>query len=251
MSKNCLCGVTTSYANIARHKKICKALPIIIKLNEKIENLEKTIQKKQNEILILHKEIEIKEAKSPDLFYKHNKIQEKDFLEILQEKDTRIINLQQDLLKEKNKIKTQINNTYNNININICPFGKEKLPEKSAVKPLFYFPSESVPNYIKLKHFNEIGAGNIRILNERGKFLQVVELDQTGRKRWVKRDKSKTLSDITESNIDELVEVFGADKIALWKQWYIASGLNKNGFEKTSAWRNLLKNVELVILNAN
>jgi hypothetical protein len=45
------------------------------------------------------------------------------------------------------------------------------------------------------------------------------------------------------------VDQHGAKGVSIWKQWYDGSGLAKNGYDKTKEWRDLLKKVELVLLN--
>ena len=77
----------------------------------------------------------------------------------------------------------------------------------------------------------------------------MVEKDREGRKRWVRRDRSRTIADMAEHNLDELVEKYHAVRTPLFRQWYTHTGLDKDGFDKTPAWRELTSRVDLAVLN--
>ena len=100
-----------------------------------------------------------------------------------------------------------------------------------------------------MKHFDSEGVGNVRIPNVRGNTIQVIEEDANGKRKWVKKDKQRTIFDMTNLNLDELVEKYGAESTTLWKMWYENSGLSKEGYDKTKEWKELVKKVELVLLN--
>jgi hypothetical protein len=179
---------------------------------------------------------------------KEKKNEEKD--KVIKDKDKEIKKTYKIIEKNNRKIEKLLRSSVSNtININICAFGKEPQIEREKVIPLLKMPADAVPKYIKMKHFDENGEGNVKILNERGKFIQVLEEDTNGIKRWVKRDKNKTISDMTELNLDELIEKYNAQKVVFFKHWYEACGLNKEGFDKRIEWRQLLRQVELLFLN--
>ena len=208
---SCICGYEGRKDSVERHKKTCK-IPIIQKLEHELEETKAELH-----------EANIK----------------------LKEKDQYI-----EKLLNKTKV-TNINNINNNINIyNVCPFGQEPQLAHKDVAALLKMPAESVPKYIQMKHFDSENGGNVRIPNIRSNIVQVVEEDATtGHRKWVKRDKTQTISDMAERNLDELVEKHGAKGVAIWKQWYEASGLAKDGYDKTKEWRDIVKKVELVLLN--
>lgn len=49
--------------------------------------------------------------------------------------------------------------------------------------------------------------------------------------------------------LEELKEKHKALRVAVWKQWYEESGLSGNGYYKTDAWKEIQKQVELLLLN--
>lgn len=141
-------------------------------------------------------------------------------------------------------------NVTNNFNIlNICPFGQEPAIQHEDVKPLLTLPAKSVPKYIQMKHFTSSDTKNVCLTNVRGNTIQVVEEDQDGTRKWVQRDRNQTIYDMTESNLEELKEKHKALRVAVWKQWYEESGLSGNGYYKTDAWKEIQKQVELLLLN--
>ena len=139
--------------------------------------------------------------------------------------------------------------TINNFNINIIPFGSEPSLTTDEVKPLLYRPFDSVPKYIELKHFGKENTANIRISNKRGNTIQILEHDSTKKRmRWVEKDKKEEINKLTDLNLDELKDRYSADKVGVWRQWYNESGLADNGYDKTQTWKNLVKQVENVLV---
>ena len=226
---SCVCGYEGRKDSVLRHKNTCKALSVIETLQEKVQKLEG----EQSILPIIQKlEHELEQTKA-ELHEANIKLKEKDqYIE-------KLLN------------KTKVTNINNNINIyNVCPFGQEPQLAHKDVAALLKMPAESVPKYIQMKHFDSENGGNVRIPNIRSNIVQVVEEDaKTGHRKWVKRDKTKTISDMAERNLDELVEKHGAKGVAIWKQWYEGSGLAKDGYDKTKEWRDIIKKVELVLLN--
>ena len=146
------------------------------------------------------------------------------------------------------------NNILYNV-VNLCPFEATPLPNPDSVKRLLSSvyslesAAESVPKYIKLKHFDNKNTCNIRMPNVRGKTIQVVESDQNGKKRWCSKSKKEMLDKLTDKNLEELIDEFGAEKITKWKDWYTQEGLNENGYDKTSEWKELVGRVERVLMD--
>lgn len=208
----CVCGYSC-YAHLARHKKTCKAFQIH-KLSE--ENM-----------LLKQRNIELE-----------NRVNEL-------------------LTKIATEPKTVINynNNYNNYNIlNIQDFNSTSLPNSEQVKRILGAvysldsAAESVPKYIKLKHFSNENTRNIRIPNVRGKTIQVIESDANGKKQWAHKDKKRMLEELTDTNLEELVDEYGATKVAKWREWYNGT-VNKDGYDKTQEWKDLVNRVERALLD--
>ena len=109
-------------------------------------------------------------------------------------------------------------------------------------------PSESVPRYVEMKHFQRPETANIRIPNKRGRTIQVVEEDKDGkRRRWVDKDRQEILSKITDASLDELIEHYNAGNDVLWNKWFENNGLKDEGYDKTETFRQLVRKVENVI----
>lgn len=141
---------------------------------------------------------------------------------------------------------------HNNVTINIVPYGQEEPLSSAQVQSILSrLPSESVPRYIEMKHFSKPENANIRITNKRGRILQVVQEDGNKRRRWVDRDRIDMLSAITEQSFEELIDQFDAEKYKNWNQWYESSGLDKEGYDKTDAFREIMKKVDNIITSQN
>ena len=142
--------------------------------------------------------------------------------------------------EELEKRSTTINVT-NNLtnNINIIAYGHEPTPDLKDVLSLLRPPEESVARYIELKHFSRPETSNMRISNKRSKTMQVVEEDVNRRLRWREKDRKATIEKLVEHNLEELVDVHGAEKVFLWKSWYKSTGLADAGYDKTDAWKRV------------
>ena len=81
--------------------------------------------------------------------------------------------------------------------------------------------------------------------------MQVVEEDGLKRRRWVDRNRTEMLSAITEKSLEELLNEFDAEKYKRWNQWYELSGLDNEGFDKTDAFREIMKKVDNMITSQN
>ena len=160
--------------------------------------------------------------------------------------------LQGRLDEARNARPTQ-NVTNQNVTINIVPYGREAPLTNTQVRSILSsIPSESVSKYIELKHFGKPEHSNIRIPNKRGRTLQVVEEDKDGkRRRWVDKDRKEMLSAITDASLEELIDRFDAEKYKEWNDWFESSGLKDEGYDKTDAFKEIMKKVENVITSQN
>ena len=139
---------------------------------------------------------------------------------------------------------------------NICiynsvyPHSKEGiLLPQAIVDPLLRTPSESVPRFIQLKHFTGPNiARNIHLPNRRGNTIQVVE-ECDGVLRWVHRDRKTTLDTLFERHLNELRNVYGAESVETWMQWYQGKGLSDETRRHTIEWKEQLGKLDLVLIN--
>ena len=163
-----------------------------------------------------------------------------------------VCELQGRLDEARNARPTQ-NVTNQNVTINIVPYGREAPLTNTQVRSILSsIPSESVSKYIELKHFGKPEHSNIRIPNKRGRTLQVVEEDKDGkRRRWVDKDRKEMLSAITDASLEELIDRFDAEKYKEWNDWFESSGLKDEGYDKTDAFKEIMKKVENVITSQN
>lgn len=216
------CGTTCSKANLARHKNTCKACEVIKTLKKEYEDLHKSyiaLQTTEQSKHILNMENTITELR-----------------QLCKEKD--------DLLKEQCNVDKR-----QKVNVDtIIPFGLEPHVCAKEVKAILSQPTTSVSKYIELRHFKNKETGNIRIPNKRGNTCQVVKDSENNKKRWVEQDKKGQLINITESALDELRERYQAEKISIWKNWYVNNKLDQDGFDTTREFKNILQQVEHVIL---
>ena len=179
-------------------------------------------------------------------------------LDIESKRDAEIARLQtenarltEELAAERARPIVTTTNIVNNDNrtINILPYGEEPVPERKDVLPLLYNPERSVARYIEMKHFSSRETANMRIPNKRARTMQLVEQSRDGTKRWVDVDRKETIDKVTEENLIELTDVQDAEKVAVWRDWYMNRGLNAEGYDKTAAWRRLGMSVENLLLS--
>ena len=152
-------------------------------------------------------------------------------------------------IEELERRGTTINVTNNLTNINIIAYGQEPTPNLKDVLPLLRPPEESVARYIELKHFSRPETSNMRISNKRSKTMQVVEEDVNRRLRWREKDRKATIEKLVEQNLEELVDLHGAEQIFLWKNWYRSTGLSDAGYDKTGAWKRVNNDVENMLIS--
>ena len=229
----CVCGYNT-VAALARHKRTCK----VIAWHAKCQ----AAQAKNDEL-----EKELVELKADHLREKTALLQE---IAELREAKSRIPKLEEKVtelrgrLDESRKARPNVQN----MTINILPYGQEVPLTMEQVRPLMNLPSESVPRYVEMKHFQRPETANIRIPNKRGRTIQVVEEDKDGkRRRWVDKDRQEILSKITDASLDELIEHYNAGNDVLWNKWFENNGLKDEGYDKTETFRQLVRKVENVI----
>ena len=219
----CVCGYNTAAA-LARHKRTCK----VIAWYEKCVHLQQELDR-----------VSADNAHFVDLQTENERL--------------RAENLELTARLEEARAARPVQNVNNNVTINIVPYGQEEALTTTDVQSILqHLPgSETIPRYIEMKHFRNPENSNIRITNKRGRIMQVVEEDGRKRRRWVDRDRTEMLSAITEKSLDELLNEFDAEKYKRWNQWYESSGLDDEGFDKTDAFREIMKKVENVITSQN
>ena len=154
------------------------------------------------------------------------------------------------MTKEIEELRQRPTTVHNyDINVNILAHGQEPLPDTRDVLSLLRPPEESVARYIELKHFSRPETSNMRISNKRSKTMQVVEEDVNRRLRWREKDRKATIEKLVEHNLEELVDVHGAEKVFLWKSWYKSTGLADAGYDKTDAWKRVNNDVENMLIS--
>ena len=155
------------------------------------------------------------------------------------------------LIRKNEELGSTTINVTNNLtnNINIIAYGHEPTPDLKDVLSLLRPPEESVARYIELKHFSRPETSNMRISNKRSKTMQVVEEDVNRRLRWREKDRKATIEKLVEHNLEELVDVHGAEKVFLWKSWYKSTGLADAGYDKTDAWKRVNNDVENMLIS--
>tara|TARA_B110000008_G_scaffold279489_3_gene326782 strand:+ start:3553 stop:4113 length:561 start_codon:yes stop_codon:yes gene_type:complete len=102
--------------------------------------------------------------------------------------------------------------------LNIIPFSQEPSLTKEVVKNLLEPVDESVPRYVKLKHFEQAG-GNIRIPNKCQKRIQIFT-EENGKSNWITKDRDDFIKDLTGLSMIELDTKYGASSMSeKWKMW--------------------------------
>lgn len=207
------CGTFQTKSNTSRHKRTCKACPLIDLLQRENKKLKSFV----NTTTTLNTLLAENQALHVELRQKNDEIQR--------------------LLREPKITQTNITNIY--------PYGKEPDLSEHSVKQLLFPPENSVPEYIKLKYFTQAG-GNLKLTNIRSRTMQIVEEDVDGNLKWVHKDKNDVLNELAESNLEELKEKYGANKLVSWKKWY--DDLGDDCYDKFQ-WKTLTNKIELVLLN--
>lgn len=211
----CLCGYEGRSDNISRHRKKCIPLGII----ERLMNENKKMKDEMN--LLRHENLK----------------------------------LLRDVPQTSNVTNTTVNNITNNIQVNniLCPsFGSEPAPKRTSVKRVLQETRQdcrnSVPEYIRLKYLSFNGKGNIRILDKNGNKIQVIGHDQNGQKTWIDRDKNETIHNITEENVDELLETY-IPKLPVdghyFNCWYKTFNMNDSS---SSEFKRVKEKVECLLM---
>lgn len=253
----CVCGYTNESSNLRRHQRTCKLLhhPFVKKLQQENESLQDEVSRLKCQLEALLSGNETLKEENADLQSENKSLQ----TQLNEQLRARLDETTRPLTTNNT---THNNNTHNTQNIHnnvtiVLPYGQEPDLTKAQVNSILScIPSESVPKYVEMKHFSRPETSNIRITNKRGNTMQVLQqtADQTEGKRvrrWVDRDRKEMVSDITERSLDELVDNYNAVKHKPWKMWYEASQLDKDGFDKTQAFRELVKKVDNLITSQN
>ena len=116
------------------------------------------------------------------------------------------------------KEKTSLTVNIGSINVmNIIPFSKEPQINSDEVKDILEPAEESVPKYIKLKHFTHSG-GNLRIPNKNQQRIEVF-CEHQNETTWVTKHKTDFIKELTTQCLHELVNL-GAEQLSReWKIW--------------------------------
>jgi hypothetical protein len=216
---SCLCGyISEDKSNFKRHQKSCKH----------------TIKRKYDDLLRVHDTTleELNETKR-ELCSKQKELQE-------------VI----DTVKQLKKKTTTIKDCNICIVNNIYPHSREPaIISPTIIEQLLQSPTESVPNFIQLKHFvGPLSARNIQLPNIRGNTVKVVAETNTGL-RWVHRDRKEFVDDLFERNLDELRTNYNAERVQAWKEWYRSTGLHGLHARETTTWKEQLCKLDLLLVN--
>lgn len=161
----------------------------------------------------------------------------------LAEKDNQI----QQLIKRPRTTNT-INNIYTVNNLNL--FGNEEIDSipglSIKLQKLFKDPDSSVANMIKLKQTLEKNR-NIRVLNKREPYIQIVVKNHNGTKEWKTCNKIELLPELVQTTAMELEghadETFNGRKYSAWYEKLLESQ-EKNGIlakeQERSAYQALV-----------
>ena len=224
---SCPCGYSIG-SNLARHRRTCK----VIAWYEKCMHLQQEV-----------------ERLTPD----NSRLLAENASVSTENEQIRAENMELSARLEEARAARPVQNVNNNVTINILPYGQEQPPSTADVRSILqHLPgTDSISRYIEMKHFRNPESANIRITNKRGRIMQVVEEDGQKRRRWVDRDRTEMLSAITEKSLEELLNDFDAEKYRRWNIWYESSGLDNEGFDKTDAFREIMKKVDNMITSQN
>lgn len=134
-------------------------------------------------------------------------------------------------LEEKQSSSTH---TTNNIMVvNIVPYSQEPSITENKVLELLEPADESIPKYVRLKHF-ELSGGNIRVPNKSQKRIQVfTSEDEKKEPSWVTKHSDAFLNELTDISLMELDKVYGAGNLSKdWKNWAILAQKDKSTQQK-------------------
>lgn len=184
---SCICGYEGRDDNRRVHQKKCK-----IFLH--VEGLKSEIEKMKLELFERSEEVRRRDSQIIDLLQQ----------------------IKSNVVTTSNTTNTiSHNNTVNITNniLTICPsFGSEPALKRGKVKRILedtkFNCIDTLPEYIRQKYLNFDGYGNIRIVNKKGNKVEVIEEVDTGEKKWVERDRDDTIHDMTEENIEEMIEQY-------------------------------------------
>lgn len=154
---------------------------------------------------------------------------------LLQHRDDQVQNLQRQI-DELSKKPTVINTV--NVQVNILNFSEDAQLSIADVHKILLPPGESVPKYVKMKHFTHAG-GNVRIPNRRDNKIQVFHDG-----KWLYRDRKSTINEIKSTSLEEMAEKYRAlenDEFKKWFEDYIQSS--------KALQEELNKIIDLEILN--
>lgn len=194
-----VCGKMHSKSNISKHKKTCKKCTSIKKGNTTCFVPNSTYTQQQHEILQLRLELDILK------------------------REPRIIH------------QSQTTNTY----VNIASFSSDFQLSTEEVQSLLQPPDQSVPKYVKMKHF-EKGGGNIRIPNINSNLIQIY-LDG----KWLYKDRKEVVSTLKHTTLNELTKRYSALEDLEFKRWFISYHTSDSKEKK-----ELNKRLEMEILNS-
>jgi hypothetical protein len=139
--------------------------------------------------------------------------------------------------------------TVNNFNIVVYAFGKEPDPPKDKVWKLLDAPVDSVPKYIEARYFSKPETRSIRWPNLRDSTVIVQVEGPSGLQKEEHRDRKRFCSDLADRAIEHLIERYDADTHARWNDWYKRAKLDQEGYDKTPAFKEMEKSVELLLKN--
>jgi len=132
------------------------------------------------------------------------------------ERENKSLRQQLHQLQKEKQGTTIVNNVNINV-VNLVPYSQEQPLNSSEVRELLEPAEESVPKYVKLKHFVHAG-GNLRIPNKNQQRIQVFS-ENDGRKGWITKHKTDFIKELLSQSLEELINL-GAEKLSKeWKLW--------------------------------
>ena len=233
MVVTCQCGYSTSSKYMSRHRRTCKALPFAMKCEEltlQMEDLQRKFDAICDQRAAHVLEIDALHAENQNL-------------------TNRLDELRRNMPTSTKSV------TINNTIMNVTPFECTPLPDRANVKRMLAsvrtatHAAESIPKYLKMKHFTSDETRNLKLTNVRGTTVQIVECDSQGNKTWRHKDRKQVTESLTERNIEELVDEFGAENFAAWRAWYSGSGLDTDSWDKSSGFRDVVKRVDHFLMS--